>query len=257
MLRDIKNKIQTALAIQGETFDYYISEVTDVLKLFDLVFWRDYWKPGRKLWLVLPVVIGFVCAMAFKMLLLMHKKQDSSIVLESLLVSGGAEMFLIKLAVALWYRKEIIKKIAQIKNKFWDFNGEGWLKKKIMLEGSRLMKIFLRIYIGLFALTIVACEIRPIVALIFFAKFESPLLSFLPGLLYSISWFDLDKFSDRSGCRKLDRLRCQLHFTNDHSRHNCDTDGNIRSPASDFFVPMHVHGRFPDQSSGAFENGSR
>lgn len=166
---------------QSEIFDFFISDILKILKVFGVDIWSADWRLSKLTRLILPIILAFLYASVFAIFFLIFCQSNTSVVLESLFVSGGTEMFLIKLATTIWHRKNITQLMDKIRNEFWKFTDGDDLKKKILIEGSRKMKIYVRVFVGLFMLTTSVCEIRPIIAVIFFGKFEAPLLVTMPG----------------------------------------------------------------------------
>lgn len=182
-MKIFKNIFRKTISNETKDFDYFFSDISKILKFFSLDFWNSDWSLCKVLRLLIPIVLSFLYAVVFEVIFLIYYQDYPDIILESLFVSGGTEMFLIKLATTLWNREKIVNFLKQIKNEFWVCGENNDLKRKILLKGSRKMKLYVRIYIGLFMLTTTVCEIRPIIAIIFFGKFESPLLMAMPGIV--------------------------------------------------------------------------
>lgn len=164
-----------------EDFDYFLSDITNVLKVFGVDFWSTDWRLGKASRLILPVIFIFLYAFVFEAIFLIYFQDEPDVIVKSLFLSVGSIMLLLKLTMAFWYRKTIIELLNVIKNEYWSFREDDWLKKKILVAGSRKMKILVRFYIGLFLMTIVVRVTRPLVIAIFFGRFEAPLMLPAPG----------------------------------------------------------------------------
>lgn len=167
---------------EDKSFDYYISDIAMVLKVFGLDLWSADWKLRKVSRFLIAFVVGFLYAFIFEAYYFAFYRSDVDLMLQSFIVSGGAEMLLIKFSAFVWHRDQIKTLIKEIKVNFWNFNDEDWLeKKKIVLEGSQRMKFLVRIYICIFIVTITVYDMRPIFPMIYQSRFESPLMLPLPG----------------------------------------------------------------------------
>lgn len=168
---------------EDKSFDYYISDITMVLKVFGLDLWSADWKLRKVSRFFIAFVVGFLYAFAFEAYYFAFYRSDVDLMLQSFIVSGGAEMLLIKFSAFIWHRDQIKVLVTQIKTDFWIFNDGDWLenKKKLVLKGSRKMKFLVRVYICIFIVTISVYDVRPIFPMILQSKFESPLMLPLPG----------------------------------------------------------------------------
>lgn len=180
-MEKIKKFFEKSVAVQVENFDYFLSDITNVLKVFGIDFWCADWRFRKASRLIIPVILVFLYAFVFEAIFLIDYRDDPYAIVKSLHLSIGSIMMLLKLTMAFWHRKTIIELLDVIKNEYWCFGEGDWLKKKILIAGSKKMKIFVRLYIGLFLMTIVICVTRPIIMVIFFAKFEAPLMLPAPG----------------------------------------------------------------------------
>lgn len=181
MLENIKSLFDKRVLKQVEHFDYFLSDITNVLKLFGIDFWSADWKLRKAKRLILPIFFISLYAFVFEFFYFIFYQDEPGVIVKSLFVSIGAGTFLIKLTLTFWYRKTIIELLGKIKNDFWSYHEESWLKKKILIAGSKKMKFFVRIYFGLYFLGVIAMVTRPIIAVLFFAKFESPMPVTIPG----------------------------------------------------------------------------
>lgn len=181
MIKSIKNHLTKNVVPPVENFDYFISDITKVLEVlkwdFLCVDW-DYRKASR---IIFPIIVSFVYVFVFEPIYFVYYQAVPGLILESLLMWFGIELFLLKFIMTVRNRHKIIELLGQIRTEFWDFDENNWLKKTTMVKGSRKMKFYVRAYIGLFIFTAMACAIRPILSIIFLSTFESPFLVPMPG----------------------------------------------------------------------------
>lgn len=196
--------------MQVEDFDYFLLDITKVLKVFGIDFWGADWKFRKSNRLILPVFLVFLYAFVFEFYYLIYYQDNPAIIVKSLFVSIGTETLLVKLTMTFWYRKEIIALLLEIKNDFWSFHDDNCLKREILVAGSTKMKFFVRLYIGYFIVGVIFSVNRPLIALIFSAKFEAPMPVTMPGdkisIIYQLNNANL-KFL------KVFQMRLGLHLS--------------------------------------------
>lgn len=181
MLENIRNFLNKSVETANMDFDYFMSDITSVSKVFGIDFLSADWKIRKALRLVVPFFLNFLYAFVFESYYLIYYQDDPGVIVKSIFVSMGTITFFVKLIITFWYRETIIELFGEIKNDFWSFHEENWLKKKILIAGSIKSKFIFRSYLGFYTLGFVVYVIRPILTAIFLAKFDAPMMFPMPG----------------------------------------------------------------------------
>lgn len=203
MLEKIKEKMKfleklkkALVIVPSVSFDYYMIEIVKILKCFGLDSWIDGWQLQMALKSVFPLVVFLLYATVFEFYFVNHFRSDFDVMLHAFLAASSCELQSWKLVMHFANRKKIEILIGRIKNEFWKIpDDEGWLKRKVLLQASRRMKILIRIYIGVFVATYIVYNTRPIIAMAVDGVRETPLKVPLPGfdneawIIYALNYF--------------------------------------------------------------------
>lgn len=159
-------------------FDFFILNMANNLKLFTFDMWI---VEGRfRILSRVSLLVIFVSSIGF-FLEAFHSIWNGTGALTAFFVGCEYELVIFKLGTSILHRKRLFALFDQIRSDFWKFDEKDLRKRKVVVEGSRKMRIVVQLYSGIMFASFVICICRPVFELIIFKQFKSPLLISVSG----------------------------------------------------------------------------
>lgn len=204
-----KNIFKFFKSTEEGDFDFYFSDVTRITRSFEFNYWSPDWKLRRNLRSLVPGFF-FVFYIFEAFYLAKDFRDDFDLMVKAISVAGPSLMFLVKVAMIFVNRDEIKSLISEIRDEFWNIDGvqavlpaegvrkrrpddamvahsskqdpaettEGVvaknLKKKLLLKGSRLMKMVIRLFLVQVVIIAVIYVAAPVIPMMLHSKFDTP-----------------------------------------------------------------------------------
>lgn len=179
---DLLKKIFNSLLVcDGETFDFYLSEITMLSRFYGIDYWSADWKMGKLVRSIIPIFIIFLLSVVFEAYFLIHSRHDLDLILTVSMWGLQGSLMLGKFVMVFVHRKKICDLIKEVRKDFWNIDEGEWLKKKTLVDGSRVMRHLIRLVFFMYLSCIVIYVTAPVYAMIVRSQFESPLKFPLPG----------------------------------------------------------------------------
>lgn len=192
-------------------FDFYFSDITKIARIFGFDFWSVDWKLRKSLrssflffFLAFNIFEAYYVAKNFG--------DDFDLMVRAFSFGGPSLMFLGKLVMVLVNRDKIKSLISEIRKEFWNTDGvqaallaegarkrrldvaavahsskqnpvqmtegemaKSWMKKELLVKGSRTMKTVIRLFFVQLCLIIIIYIAAPLIPMMLYSKFETPL----------------------------------------------------------------------------------
>lgn len=158
----------------SDKFDFYMEDITRILRIYGLNSWQENWKLQEALKSVFPIIILFLYATVFEAYYVKVYFKDADVLLHAFIAASVSDLAMMKLLSIFWNREKLQKLINQIRCDFWKIENDDWVKKQILLKGSKVMRAVIRLYLGQFIFTTILYNTRPIFSAIFFSTRDTP-----------------------------------------------------------------------------------
>lgn len=164
-------------------FDNFIINMAEIVKFFAIDLWIGKGKFQKFVSKVSLLLIALsMCGLYFEAI---HSSfcifDDASAALTTIFIACEIEIVIVKLLTTRLKKNKISELFDLVRNDFWRFNDNECIKKKLIIQGSRKMKIIIKLYLSIFILVVIVSEVRPIIHVIMGSKSMSPLLIYMPG----------------------------------------------------------------------------
>lgn len=182
MFGRVKTIFNAFMASGDGSFDSFIPDITEFSRFYGINFWSVDWKKERIAKSVFPLCIIFLYSVAFAAYYFINFLDDLDLILHASMFGLQGSLLLVKLAMVVFvHREKILDLFDVIRRDFWNIGEGEWLKKKILLDGSRRMRLLIRIIFMSYLTAITLYISAPVYAIVVYSRFDSPLKLPLPG----------------------------------------------------------------------------